>query len=72
MFERLTDEGLAQTSYVIACPRTRAALVIDPRRDIDAYTSLAAAHGLRLALAAMSDPVRRVVRRPAMRVLREE
>jgi hydroxyacylglutathione hydrolase len=51
MFERLSDEGLAQTSYLIACPRTRAALVIDPRRDIDAYTSVAARHGLTLALA---------------------
>jgi hydroxyacylglutathione hydrolase len=51
MFERLSDEGLSQTSYLVACPRTRAALVIDPRRDIDAYTSLAARHGLTLALA---------------------
>ena len=51
MFERLSDEGLAQTSYLIACPRTRAAIVIDPRRDVDAYTAIAARHGLTLALA---------------------
>jgi hydroxyacylglutathione hydrolase len=51
MFERLSDEGLAQTSYLIACPRTRATIVIDPRRDIDAYTSIAARHGLTLAFA---------------------
>ncbi len=51
MFERLSDEGLAQTSYVLACERTRAAIVIDPRRDVDAYTSIAARHGLTLAFA---------------------
>src|ERR1700752_803681 len=51
MFERLSDEGLAQTSYLLACDRTRAAIVIDPRRDIDAYTSIAARHGLTLAFA---------------------
>jgi hydroxyacylglutathione hydrolase len=51
MFERLSDEGLAQTSYLIACRRTRMAAVIDPRRDIDAFTSTAARHGLTLAYA---------------------
>ena len=51
MFERLSDEGLAQTSYIIACERTRQALVIDPRRDIDAYTALAARSGLKIAYA---------------------
>lgn len=51
MFERLSDEGLAQTSYLIACPRTRTAIVIDPRRDVDAYTAIAAKHGLTLAYA---------------------
>ena len=51
MFERLSDEGLAQTSYLIACPRTRTAIVIDPRRDVDAYTSIAARHGLTVAFA---------------------
>src|SRR5262245_55591131 len=51
MFERLSDEGLAQTSYLIACPRTRTAIVIDPRRDVDAYIAIAAKHGLTLAYA---------------------
>ena len=51
MFERLSDEGLAQTSYLIACERTRTAIVIDPRRDIDAYTAIAARHGLTIAFA---------------------
>src|SRR4029453_4432421 len=51
MFERLSDEGLAQTSYLLACERTRSAIVIDPRRDIDAYTSIAGRHGLTLSFA---------------------
>jgi hydroxyacylglutathione hydrolase len=51
MFERLSDEGLAQSSYLIACERTRTALVIDPRRDIDAFTSTATRHGLTIAYA---------------------
>ena len=51
MFERLSDEGLAQSSYLIACERTRTAVVIDPRRDIDAFTSIATRHGLTLAYA---------------------
>jgi hydroxyacylglutathione hydrolase len=51
MFERLSDEGLAQTSYLLACERTRQAIVIDPRRDIDAYTALASRSGLKIAFA---------------------
>jgi hypothetical protein len=33
MFQRFFDEGLAQTSYVAACSRTRRAATIDPRRE---------------------------------------
>lgn len=51
MFERLSDEGLAQTSYLLACERTRQAIVIDPRRDIDAYTAIATRSGLKIAFA---------------------
>ena len=51
MFERLSDEGLAQSSFLIACERTRTAAVIDPRRDIDAYTTIATRHGLTLSYA---------------------
>ena len=41
MFQRFFDEGLAQGSYLIACDRTRDAIVVDPRRDIDAYVAAA-------------------------------
>jgi hydroxyacylglutathione hydrolase len=51
MFERFTDEGLAQTSFLIACDRTREAVVVDPRRDGDVYVEAAQRHGLTLAFA---------------------
>jgi hydroxyacylglutathione hydrolase len=46
MFERFADEGLAQTSYLLGCERTREAVIIDPRRDIDVYFEAARRHGL--------------------------
>jgi hydroxyacylglutathione hydrolase len=51
MFQRFSDEGLAQASYLIACERTREAIVVDPRRDIEAYALAAKQHGLTLAYA---------------------
>ncbi len=46
MFRRFFEEGLAQSSYLVACERTRQAVVIDPRRDIAAYVTAARAAGL--------------------------
>jgi hydroxyacylglutathione hydrolase len=40
-FEHIYEEGLAQASYFIACQKTKEAIVIDPRRDIDVYLELA-------------------------------
>jgi hydroxyacylglutathione hydrolase len=51
MFHRIFDEGLAHSSYVIACDRTREAAVVDPRRDVDVYVSFARQYGLTLRLA---------------------
>jgi hydroxyacylglutathione hydrolase len=51
MFQRFFDEGLAQASYLIACTRTREAIVVDPRRDADIYIAAAAQHGLRIVAA---------------------
>ena len=48
MFRRFFDEGLAQSSYLLACSRTRHAAIIDPRRDIDEYIGLASGEGLTL------------------------
>jgi hydroxyacylglutathione hydrolase len=49
MFHRFFDEGLAQASFFLACPRTRDAVIIDPRRDVDVYVEMAKAQGLRIA-----------------------
>jgi hydroxyacylglutathione hydrolase len=51
MFQRFSDEGLAQSSFLIACDRTHQAIVVDPRRDIDAYSALAQERGLTIAYA---------------------
>ena len=51
MFQRFFDEGLAQSSYLLACERTRRAVVIDPRRDIDVYIETARQRGLEIACA---------------------
>ena len=51
MFHRIHDDGLAHSSYVIACDRTRHAVVVDPRRDVDAYVDLARQHDLTLSAA---------------------
>jgi glyoxylase-like metal-dependent hydrolase (beta-lactamase superfamily II) len=53
MFLRqINDPGLAQYAYLIGCPRTGEALVIDPERDIDRYRALAEVNDLRIAAVA--------------------
>ncbi len=47
-FRPIVDEGLAQNSYIIGCPSSGEALVVDPRRDIDVYLEVAKANGLRI------------------------
>jgi len=49
MFHRFFDEGLAQASFFLACPRSREAIIIDPRRDVDVYVEMAKSQGLRIA-----------------------
>jgi hydroxyacylglutathione hydrolase len=43
--ERLYEGSLAQASYLIGCPTTRQAFVVDPNRDVARYTDAAAAQG---------------------------
>ena len=50
-FRMVYDDTLAQAAYVIGCQRTGEAIVVDPERDVDRYTSLAAANGLRITAA---------------------
>jgi len=42
-FEHIYEEGLAQASYFIGCQKTKEAIVIDPRRDIEVYLEIAEA-----------------------------
>ena len=48
LIERIYDEDLAQASYLIGCQAKGEALVVDPRRDIAVYQSLAAANGMKI------------------------
>ncbi|WP_160666180.1 MBL fold metallo-hydrolase [Pseudarthrobacter sp. ATCC 49987] len=48
LLERIYDEDLAQASYFIGCQAKGEALVVDPRRDIAVYQSLAAKNGMKI------------------------
>ena len=53
MFLRqIDDPGLAQYAYLVGCPKTGEALIIDPERDIDRYRVLAEAGDLRITAVA--------------------
>jgi hydroxyacylglutathione hydrolase len=43
LFRRFYDENLAQASYIIACEKTREAIVVDPNSDVAQYTRAAGA-----------------------------
>jgi hydroxyacylglutathione hydrolase len=44
--KRFFEPKLAQTSYVIGCPGAKAAIVIDPNRDIEQYIRAAESEGV--------------------------
>lgn len=52
LVRQILDPKLAQYAYLIGCPRTGEAIVMDPERDIDRYLDLAAHHKLRIVAAA--------------------
>lgn len=52
LVRQILDPALAQYAYLIGCPRTGEAIVIDPERDIDRYHDIAAQHKLRIVAAA--------------------
>ena len=52
LVRQVVDSKLAQYAYLIGCPGTGEAIVIDPERDVDRYFELAARHKLRLVAAA--------------------
>jgi hydroxyacylglutathione hydrolase len=49
IFKRLYDPKLAQASYLLGCPASGEAVVVDPNRDIDRYVEAADDEGLRIA-----------------------
>jgi hydroxyacylglutathione hydrolase len=49
LLERIYDHDLSQASYLVGCQGSGEAIVVDPRRDVQAYLELSAAHGLRIA-----------------------
>lgn len=48
LLKRFYDTKLAQASYLIGCPATGEALVVDPNRDIEQYVRAAAEEGLKV------------------------
>src|SRR5690606_42137984 len=46
--KRFYDEKLAQASYLVGCPATGEALVVDANRDVQQYIDEAESHGLRI------------------------
>jgi hydroxyacylglutathione hydrolase len=49
LFRRFYDDNLAQASYMIACEKSREAIVIDPGADVGMYTRAAGADRVRIA-----------------------
>jgi hydroxyacylglutathione hydrolase len=49
ILERVFDPLLAQAGYLIGCEETRAAIVIDPSRDVDRYIETAVHEKLKIA-----------------------
>ena len=52
LFRQIADPALSQYAYLIGCPDSGEALIIDPERDVDRYRAAAEAEGLRLVGAA--------------------
>lgn len=51
LVRQVVDSKLAQFAYLVGCPRSGEALVIDPERDVDRYFEEAARHNLRIVAA---------------------
>jgi hydroxyacylglutathione hydrolase len=49
ILKRFYEERLAQSSFLLGCPASGEALVIDPNREVERYIDAARAEGLRIA-----------------------
>ena len=45
-FQHIFEKSLAQSSYLIGCQKSRTAAVVDPKRDIDTYVTIAEENSL--------------------------
>jgi hydroxyacylglutathione hydrolase len=52
LLRRIFDSSLAQAAYLVGCPETREAIVIDPACDIDRYLAIAETDRLRIVAVA--------------------
>ncbi len=51
LVRQVVDTKLSQFAYLVGCPRSGEAIIIDPERDIDRYFDEAARHKLRIVAA---------------------
>jgi len=52
LIKQIYDPYLSQYAYLIGCPKSGEALIIDAQRDVDRYIDLAEANGLKITAAA--------------------
>ncbi len=52
LFRWIYDEDLAQGSFLVGCQAAGAAIVVDPRRDVETYLRLAEQHDMRITAVA--------------------
>src|SRR5260370_8507470 len=55
ILKRFYEERLAQASFLLGCPDSGEAVVIDPNREVGRYLEAAQAEGLRIIAAAETD-----------------
>src|SRR3569833_2864923 len=48
LLERLYDEALAQATYLIGCEETKAAIIVDPGRDVQRFIAAATHRSMRI------------------------
>ena len=51
IFRQFFDRKLGQYAYLVGCPATKEAIVVDPLRNVDVYLAAAEVEGLRLSSA---------------------
>ncbi|MCG1010478.1 MBL fold metallo-hydrolase [Salinicoccus sp. ID82-1] len=50
-FKQFYDQKLSQTSYMVACQKTKEAIIIDPKRVLDEYADVAESQGFNITQA---------------------